>query len=92
MKNLWLTLTTIVFVASFILLSIAQETKKATQKPPISSGEAAKDKPKGEVDLALAELKKRGEGVVTMVGSGERRGARDRVAVLRGEEWPTIPR
>jgi hypothetical protein len=68
MKNLWLTLAAVFFMASFIPPSVAQKPK-APQNPAASSTVAEKDRPKGEVDLAVEELKKRGEGVVTMVGS-----------------------
>src|SRR6266550_3708515 len=68
MNNLLATLLTILFVASFIPLSSAQETKEPAQEPPPSSSEARKDQSKGEVDLALEELKKHGKGVLTACG------------------------
>jgi len=68
MKNLAATLIVIVFAVSLSRGLIAQEPGKPPPKPVNSTRVSAKDQPKGEVDLALEKLKKRNEGVMTVVG------------------------
>jgi TonB family protein len=65
MKRLSVTLTVILYTMSLASSSSAQEPKTP---PPTPSPSTANDQPKGEVDLAVENLKKHGEGVVTMVG------------------------
>lgn len=61
-------LTVILFTSSLVSSSSAQEPKTPPPTPSPST-QTENDHPKGEVDLALEELKKHGEGVVvTMVG------------------------
>ena len=66
MKRPSLTLTAILFTSSLVSSSSAQEPKAPPPTP--SPSQTDSEQPKGEVDLALEELKKHGEGVVTMVG------------------------
>ena len=68
MKNLLSTLIVIFFAISFVPCSGAQETNEPITKSTAPSAEPSKAQPKSEVGLALEELKKRGEGIVTMCG------------------------
>jgi TonB family protein len=68
MKNLTATLIAILFAASLTCESLAQETKDSPLKTATSSAGGAKDEAKGEVDVALADLIKRGEIVVKADG------------------------
>ena len=68
MKNLLAGLIAIVFAVSLTCELFAQDTKDSPLKTATSSAGAAKDESKGEVDLAFAELIKRGEIVVKAEG------------------------
>jgi TonB family protein len=68
MKNLTATLIAILFAVSLTCESFAQDTKDSPLKTATSSAGAAKDESKGEVDVAFAELIKRGEIVVKVEG------------------------
>jgi TonB family protein len=65
MNRFFATLTAVLFIATCVSASVAQEPK-ATPKADVASKE--KDQPKGEVELASEELKKRGESIVTLCG------------------------
>jgi TonB family protein len=100
MKNLVTTLIAIVFAVTLTRGSIAQEPGKPPPRRASSTKDSAKDKPKGEVDLALEELEKRNDGVTTIYG-GESLGAEDsgKGGVLNGQalelvtpEYPAIAR
>lgn len=81
MKNLKATLIAILFAVSFVHSSFGQRAQEPKPKPATSSAGSAKEEPKGEVDLALDELKKQGEGVLTMVGT---KSANPKDAITRG--------
>jgi TonB family protein len=68
MKNLLATLVAILFAVSLTFESFAQETKDSPLKTATSPAGAAKDESKGEVDMALAELIKRGDIVIKAEG------------------------
>ncbi|HXM36427.1 MAG TPA: TonB family protein [Pyrinomonadaceae bacterium] len=99
MKNLWLTLTAFLFVASLIPPSDAQKPT-TPQEPSSASTEAEKDQPKGDVALALEELEKRGEVVVRVDGEASastnargkstRRFLNSRAIKLAQPEYPAI--
>jgi hypothetical protein len=86
MKNFATTLIAIAFAVSLTRGLVAQEPGKLLPKPATSTKDSAKDQPKGEVDLALEELKKRNDGVITVMG-GESPDAEDssKGGVLNGE-------
>ncbi len=63
MKNLTATLIAILFAVSLTCYSFAQDAKDSPQKAATSAVE-----PKGEVDLALEDLKKRGDSVLMFEG------------------------
>jgi len=67
MNRLCATLATFIFIAAISSIGAAQEPKPTPNST--ASKETEKDQPKGEVDLALEELKKRDEGVLTVVGT-----------------------
>ena len=67
MNRLSATLSALVFTAALASTAAAQEPKPTPNAT--TSRETETDRPKGEVDLALEELKKRKEGVLTVVGS-----------------------
>jgi TonB family protein len=69
MKNLFATLIAILFAVSLTCESFAQDTKDSALKTATSSAGSAKDETKGEVDVALAELIKRGDIVVKAEGA-----------------------
>ena len=68
MKNLTATLIAIVFAVSLTCDSFAQDAKDSPLKTATSTAGSAQDGPKGEVDTALEELKKRGEIVIKAEG------------------------
>ena len=78
MKNLLATLIGILFAVSLTCDSLAQDAKESPLKTATASSESARDDSKGEVDLALEELKKKGEGVIT-VQSEKSDNARDKI-------------
>ncbi|HMG74374.1 MAG TPA: TonB family protein [Pyrinomonadaceae bacterium] len=65
MNRISATLAATIFLLSFSPILAAQEPKPTPS--PVPPVQADKDQPKGEVDLALDELKKRHEGILTMV-------------------------
>lgn len=68
MKNLLASLVAILFAVSLTCESLAQDTKDSPLKTATSAAGAAKDESKGEVDLAFAELIKRGDIVIKAAG------------------------
>jgi TonB family protein len=68
MKNLSATLIAILFAVSFIHGSFAQDPKDSPQKTATSAAASAGDEPKGEVNVALEDLKKRGDSVLMFEG------------------------
>jgi len=68
MKNLTAILIAVLFAVSLTCESLAQDTKDSPLKTATSSAGSAKDEAKGEVDLTLAELVKRGEIVFKAQG------------------------
>lgn len=68
MKNLLATLIAILFAISLNCNSFAQDAKESPLKTATSSAGSTKDESKGEVDVAFAELIKRGEIVVKAEG------------------------
>jgi TonB family protein len=68
MNRISATLAAILFTASFVSPAVAQDPKTPTQNSAPSSAATEKEQPKSEIDLALEELKKRGEGVLTLCG------------------------
>ena len=58
-------LTTLILLLS-AALAAAQEKKDSTQQTGAPSSQSQTDQPKGEVSLAMQELKKRAEGTLTM--------------------------
>jgi TonB family protein len=67
MNRLFATLTAFIFIAAFSSTGSSQEPKPKPNST--ASKQTKKDQHKGEVDLALDELKKRNEGVLTVVGT-----------------------
>lgn len=68
MKNLTASFIAILFAVSLTCKSFAQDPKDSSLKTATSSAGSAKDEPKGEVDVALAELIKRGDIVIKADG------------------------
>jgi TonB family protein len=67
MNRLFATLTGFIFIAAFSSTGSSQELKPKPNST--ASKETKKDQHKGEVDLALDELKKRNEGVLSVVAT-----------------------
>lgn len=84
MKNLSATVIAILFAVSLTCESFAQETKDSPLKTARSSAGSAKDESKGEVDVALAELIKRGDIVVKVEGEKSDNQDKNSVGVING--------
>jgi TonB family protein len=67
MNRLSATLILLIVIASFVRPATAQEPTPSPSNVA-ASGQTEKDQPKGEIDLAVEELKKRGEKLVTLCG------------------------
>ena len=68
MKNLVTSLIAFLFAVSLVQVSVAQEAKESPLKAATSSAGSARAEPKGEVEAAIEELKKTGEGVLVVTG------------------------
>ena len=85
MKHLSATLIAILFAVSLTCESVAQAAKDSPQKTATSSAGSAKDESKGEVDMALADLIKRGDIVVKAEGGkSDNQQDKDAGAVING--------
>lgn len=93
MKNLTATIFAILFALSLISEALAQDAKDSPVKTATSPAGSARDEPKGEVDAAVEELKKRGEGLITMVGEKEAANANDKIkgGVINGRAIQLVP-
>lgn len=68
MKNLLATLIAIGFAVSLTFDSFAQDAKDSPLKTAASAAGSTKEESKGDVDVALEDLKKRGDSVLMFEG------------------------